>query len=247
MSANEEFPAAQNHGDIREIFDDVYLVTGSAVMRRPLPLRFSRNMTIVRNGEDLTLVNSVRLDDSGLRALDELGTVRNVMRIAGFHGMDDPFYKRRYGARVWSVDAAYAPGLEPNAASKETALQPDVVLDDTVEMPIADAELVNFNSCTPREALLLLHREGGILVAGDCLQNWQRTDQYFNLFAKFMMKRMGFIKPYNIGPGWLKYAAPDVNEIKSLLDLPFEHVLPAHGEVVIGGAKSQFRPVISSL
>ncbi len=61
------------------------------------------------------------------------------------------------------------------------------------------------------------------------------------------MKLMGFIKPHNVGPGWFKAAKPDIAELKALLELPFEHVLPVHGEEVIGGARAKFRPAIEAL
>ena len=51
----------------------------------------------------MILVNSVRLDVAGLAALEALGRVTDVIRLAGNHGMDDPFYKDRYGAKVWAV------------------------------------------------------------------------------------------------------------------------------------------------
>jgi len=58
---------------------------------------------------------------------------------------------------------------------------------------------------------------------------------------------MGFIKPYNLGPGWLKAAKPQPSEVHGILDLPFQHVLPAHGAAVIGNAKQSYRPVIERL
>ncbi|GEM_PF-3074825 len=101
------FPKAMKHGDIEEVFSDVFFVTGSCSSRRPLPMKFSRNMTVVRDGNELTLINTVRLNEAGLKQLEALGQVKHVIRLAGFHGVDDPFYKDRYGAKVWSVDAVY--------------------------------------------------------------------------------------------------------------------------------------------
>jgi len=59
-----------------------------------------------------------------------------------------------------------------------------------------------------------------------------------------MMKKMGFFKPCSVGPGWLQFAKPTVAEVRSVLDLDFAHVLPAHGEAVVGGAKEKFRPAL---
>src|SRR4051812_4807672 len=101
--AKRKHPPAFAHGRLHELFPDVFFVTGSLQMKSPLPIRFSRNMTVVRDGEHLTLVNSVRLDAAGLEKLDSLGRVTDIVRLAGHHGMDDPFYKERYGAKVWVV------------------------------------------------------------------------------------------------------------------------------------------------
>jgi hypothetical protein len=36
----------------------------------------------------------------------------------------------------------------------------------------------------------------------------------------------------------------DCEELCGILDLEFEHVLPGHGEPVVGGAKEKYRSVI---
>ncbi|MCP4315941.1 MAG: hypothetical protein GY789_07980 [Hyphomicrobiales bacterium] len=245
MTGNRTFPEAQRHGDLDEIFPGIYFVTGSVAMKGPPPMRFSRNMTVVAQDGELVLINSVRLDAAGLAALDALGNVKHVIRLAGFHGMDDPFYKDRYGATVWSVDGSYFAGFDGKG---ETYLTPDVRMDETTGLPLKNARLIDIKSAKTGEALLLIDREGGILVAGDCLQNWAKTNRYFNLPARLMMKMMGFIKPHNVGPGWLKGANPDRQELReTILALEFDHLLPAHGDPVIGGAKQHYRPALEAL
>lgn len=245
--SEHSFPPAYPHGAFEELFPDVFFVTGSAAMPGPIPMRFSRNMTVIRQGESLIVVNSMRLDDDGMAALDALGRVQHVIRLAGFHGMDDPFYKHRYDAKVWVVEGhVYAKGFKAQKTALEDGyFQPDVQMNDDTDLPIADASLIRFD-CTASEGILRLEREGGILIAGDSLQNWQKTD-YFNWPAKWLMKMMGFIKPHNIGPGWLKQAKPDIAQVKALLDTEFEHVLPVHGLPVRGDAREKFRPSIEKL
>ena len=103
-----EFPAQLPHGEIREVLPDVFFVTGQT---RPTfgsqTLQFSRNMSVVRDGDALTLVNTMRLDAAGLARLDELGSVKNLVKLGFFHGRDDAFYLDRYGATLWSL-----PGME---------------------------------------------------------------------------------------------------------------------------------------
>ncbi len=244
MTTTRPFPDALKHGEIEELFTDIFSVTGSVTLPVRLPMRFSRNMTIIREGENLTLVNTVRLNPSGLDALEKLGKVKSIIRLAAFHGMDDPFYKDRYDAKVWSVDAPYFSGFD---AKSEPYFSPDETVDANTELPVNGAKLISIASATPTEGLMLLEREGGIIISGDCLQNWAKPDRYFNLPARLMMRMMGFIKPYNIGPGWLKATKPDPGEIKSLLDLEFDHVLPVHGTPVIGNARQRYRPAIDAL
>ncbi|MCY6379452.1 hypothetical protein [Hoeflea prorocentri] len=245
MSTAQPFSDVQAHGELRQVLPGIHFVTGSLALGRLMPVRFSRNMTVIAQDGALTLINSVRLDGGGLRALDALGEVKHVVRLAGFHGMDDPFYKDRYGAKVWSVDAPYVKGFGENP---KRYFEADAVLDEQTELPIKGSRVVLFKSAHPGEGLLFLDREGGVVISGDCLQHWAHTNEYFNLPARIMMRMMGFIKPHNVGPGWLKAAKPDRSEIRKVFNgLEFENVLPAHGEPVIGNAKTNYLPAVEAL
>jgi hypothetical protein len=237
-------PPALPHGELAELFPDVFFVTGSMSMPGPLPVRFSRNMSIIREGGRLVLVNSVRLDDDGLRALDALGRVTDVVRLAGFHGKDDAFYKERYGATVWALAGQrYVSGFDLSAASYFEA---DRTLVTGGALPLAGARL-HVIASQPGEGLLLIESQGGILVAGDALQNWAEPDRFFSFVGKLMLRRFGFIKPHQLGPAWLKRAKPPLADLRQILELPFEHVLPAHGAPVRGAAKERYRPAIEGL
>lgn len=240
-----EHPPAEAHGEIEELFPDVFFVTGGVTMNGPMTMRFSRNMTIVRQDGALTLINSVRLNDEGLAALDALGKVEHVIRLAGFHGMDDPFYKERYGAKVWNVAGQVYASEFDNAKNAEatTYFVADEGMEPDTQLPLSDARLIAIRAKVP-EALLFLERDGGILVAGDCLQNWAKPDSYFNLPGKLMMRLMGFIKPHNVGPAWAKMTKPNGEDMAGLIELGFENLLPVHGAPVIGGAAAAFTPAI---
>ncbi len=233
-------PVALAHGKIREVIPTIHFVTGT--MKMGGPVRVSRNMTIVREGERLVLVNSVRLDDAGLAALDALGKVTDVVRLAGNHGMDDPFYRERYDAKVWALAGQrYVPGFDMKA--KDVYLEPDVEMTPETKLPIEGAKLYTIRS-RPPEGLLVLERGGGSIISGDALQHWPAADEYFSFAGKTMARLMGFFKPYNIGPAWLKQCKPPKPELRGILDLEFANVLTAHGEAVLGDARSRYRPAI---
>jgi len=123
-------------------------------------------------------------------------------------------------------------------------MQPDVRLSAMDALPIDGASLKVFGSATPPEAICRLDRDGGILITGDSLQHTPVPDEFFNFPAKIMMKKMGFFRPYNVGPGWLQFAHPAADDVRSILEMEFDHVLPGHGAPVIGGAKEKFRTAI---
>ena len=236
------FPPALPHGELREVLPNLFFVTGGIAMPGPLPVRFSRNMTVVRQGERLVLVNTLRLDDAGLAALDKLGKVTDVVRLAAMHGLDDPFYADRYGAKVWVVKGQrYTAGF--NTKAPKTYFTPDHEMDASTKLPIDGAKLYVFDS-SPPEGMLLLDMHGGVVISGDCLQNWATHDEFFSGLGRVMMKMMGFLKPHNIGPGWLRACKPPKQQLRGVLDLPFLNVLPAHGTPVIGNAVELYRSAL---
>ncbi len=48
-----------------------------------------------------------------------------------------------------------------------------------------------------------------------------------------------------LSAGWLQFARPSADEVRAILDLPFEHVLPGHGFPVIGDARAKYTPAIT--
>jgi hypothetical protein len=230
------------HGTLTEVLPGFYFVTGTATVPGPLPMRFTQAMTVIKLGERLVIVNSVRLGDEGLAQLDALGRVTDVIRLAANHGKGDPFYRERYGARVWALEGApYVPGFDANA---EPYFEPDVRFTAATTLPLPNARLHVFGS-KPPEALLVLADHGGTTIAGDALQNMTSADPHTNWLGRLTMGAMGFFKPCNVGPGWLRQCKPPAKDLLGVLELPaFENLLPAHGMPVLGQAQQKLRPAI---
>lgn len=167
------YPEASPHDEIQQVFPDIFFVKGVVRVTAGtlFPIMFSRNMTVVRQGKDLVLVNSMRLTEDGLKELDNLGNVKHVIRLGGLHGMDDPFYKERYGATVWSP-AHYFDGFDLHQATPY--FEPDHMITKDMTPPIDKSRFILIDSGIVPEALLLMDRgdQGKVLVTGDSLQNW---------------------------------------------------------------------------
>jgi hypothetical protein len=215
-----EYHPAMPHGPIEEVFPDVFYVTGT--MRAEFfgsMWQFNRSMTIVRDGGRLTLINSVRLDDAGLAALEALGTVANVVRIGDMHGVDDRFYLDRYRAEFWAM-----PGMRVGEG-----LTVHHTLTEGGEMPFAGCSMFTFTTTQRPECILRLDREGGIMIACDSLQNWVAPDELFDDETVAKMTEMGFFTPTSLGLAWLHESQPKPEDFVRLKAVPFRHALCGHG------------------
>jgi hypothetical protein len=216
------FPEALHHGPITEPFTNVFFVTGQMQTTFPefpgVDWSFNRNMTIVRDGDELTLINSVRLGDDGLAALEQLGRVAHVARIGALHDRDDAFYVDRYRPTFWTL-----PGIEPDHRVDER-------LTPGGPTPFAGCTVFAFESTQLPEGVLIIERGGGIAVGCDALQNWIGPDEHFDAGTIELMTQAGFFQPANFGPLFMMRSQPKASDYERLLALPFRHALCGHGE-----------------
>lgn len=133
---------AYPHDPIEEIAADLFMVRGS--VRMNALMRITRNMAIVRHQGDLTLINSIRLDEEGERELLALGDVKRILRLGPLHGLDDPYYVDRFGAELWA-QAESETYPEPKIEQKLAADRP---------LPFPDAELSVFEGAKQPESPL---------------------------------------------------------------------------------------------
>ncbi|MCP4810227.1 MAG: hypothetical protein GY913_24125 [Proteobacteria bacterium] len=220
-----DFPDVMAHGELTEEFPDIFWVQGT--VRMAPGMLTPRNMVVLRHEGDLTLLNTVRLDEDGLAALDALGQVKHLVKL-GSHGMDDPFYLDRYGASRWGC-----PGVTSSSITHR--LGEDV-------FPVRWAEVFLFEQTLGGEGALLADRDGGVLLTCDAVQNWPDTEGC-SLLAKPITLAAGFTaRSPVIGPPWRRAMTPKGGSLRGDFDrlaaLSFEHVIGAHGKPLRGGAQA---------
>lgn len=226
------FSPAWPHGDLRQIFPDIFFVTGTnKIHHEGADIQTSRNMIIIRNGPALTLINTVRLNEQGLQQMEALGTVNNIVRIGAFHGRDDGFYKHHYpNAKLWTLEGV----------SYESGLKADQELIPGEHTPFPDCVPFIFETSTQPECVLHIKREGGILITCDSIQNITSVDEFYNRETAKSFQDQGLVKPANISPIWLGATNTKVSDFDRLLNsFTFRHLLTAHGEPLLEKAYEQ--------
>ena len=227
------------HSPPIEIAADLFVTYGS-VKIGPL-VRFSRNMAIVRNDADLTLINAVRMDEPALQVLESLGEVKHVLRLGSLHGMDDTFYVDRYGAKFWSF-----PG-----GTTYTEPSIDHELAEGGLLPFPNARLFEFDHISQREGVILLEQGPGILITVDSIQSYSTPPYkpHTSLIARLITPLRGFPNETIVGPVWTRMLANDKDalhrEFVRLLDLQFEQLLPAHGTFLPAGAHAAVEAAVA--
>jgi hypothetical protein len=221
------FAAAMPHGPIEEVFPDVFMVKSG--YKAGVGVMFERNMTVWRRaGGELVVFNSARLTEDGERELDKLGKVAHVVRLAAFHGLDDPYYVDRYKAALWGAAGMKHDGKAISAT----------------DHPLGDADVFHFAAGNHAELCAILPMAGGVLVAGDSYQNWTTT-KHCSLLVRAMMPFMGF-GPACIGGPWLKKMGNGVKvDFERLAKMDWKHLIPAHGTVLNDSARDQLGSAIA--
>lgn len=215
------------HGNVEEISADVFMIRGSIKMN-PL-VRITRNMAVIRNGSELSLINPLRVNEKVEAQLKALGEIKNVLRLGSFHGVDDPYYVEKFGACMWAQ----------SGGTTYTRPAIDKELSSDADLPFDDGEIFEFASTAQPECALLMQREEGILFTCDGIQNYGNYS-YNNLPAKILMPFIGFPKTTLVGPLWLKAMTKEgeslESEFRRLLGLKFDKLLSAHGTLLETGA-----------
>ncbi|WP_339503431.1 hypothetical protein [Pseudomonas silesiensis] len=197
----------------------------------------NRNMVIVKSGDELTLINPVRLSDAALSRLDALGNVRHVLRLGDFHGLDDRFYVDRYQAEFWCQS-------RPETYKVPMA---NHVINAAASPPMPDAQFFVYEAAKYPEACLLL-KNLKLLITTDSIQYWADWS-YTTFLSRCVLRMMGFKLTLLIGGPWLKRVTPEggslVADFERLLRLDFEHVVGAHGQLLHDAAKPMLEAAIA--
>lgn len=231
----KSFSPAWPHSPIHTIFEDVFMVTGTNITRHEgVDLQHSRNMIIIRDGNTLNLINTVRLTDEGLKQLEHLGEIKNIIRIGAFHGRDDAFYAQKYKARLWA--------LEGHQDQHQTPI--DVILKPDGELPVRDCSLFSFSTPHFPEAILHMNRNNGIIITCDSIKNWIKADEFFSRQSAKMYEEQGFFGKATISKIWQNACKVPASDFKKLMSYNFAHLLSAHGEPILNTA---YQDVLSTI
>jgi hypothetical protein len=224
------FPSVLPHGSVQEVIPGkVYIVQGSFPM---MPfVRINRTMCIVKEGNDLIILNSVRVNEETENEIMKLGTIKKLVRLCMAHGVDDAYYVHKFKPRYYSV--ATSEFSKPDAPA-------DVVLKEDGEMPIKGSKLIILTGIPEkdREAALWIP-EGPTLISVDVFQH-EGGMEHTSFGGSLLMTLMGFGKPCDCPPLWRNTFGKDKEaiwpDLERIFALEWDAFVSGHGNAMVGGA-----------
>lgn len=235
LTSDPKLPPAGKRKVVKRIDNNIFVV--QATIRRNKFWKTNLNMVIIRQGEELTLVNAVRLNDQSF--LQQLGYVARVIRLGTSTpeaDQHDLYYKNLHGAQIWS------PGIGDNYQAPV-----DRIFDEETLLPFAYySEIFLFKDTLEPEAALLLRPKGsngsGILLTSEALQD-QFHNELLSATAATAMNFSGMMESaVVIAPKWLKINQGKVSlrdDFERLLRLDFSRIVSATGALVPSRGKEK--------
>lgn len=225
------------HGKVEQISEDIFMVRGS-ININPV-VRISRNMAIIREGGELTVVNPLRVTKEVEDEILSLGNIAHVMRLGAFHGVDDTYYVDKFSAKMWAQVGG----------TTYTTPQITDVLSEGCTLPFTNAQVIEIGGSVQPECVLLMNIDNGLLLTCDAIQNYGDYS-YNNFLTRLILPFIGFPKKTIVGPIWLKFMTPVgqslEKQFRNLLELPFDSLLAAHGTLMKSGAHCAVREAIDT-
>ena len=191
-----------------------------------LPLR----MTVLRLSDGLALVAPIAIDDELASQIAAHGDVRYLIAPNQLHYAFLAAAKKRYPeARVLA-----APGLD----KKKPELPIEGALLDA-EFP--DLQTLPLEGAPKLSEVVLFHSPSRTLVVTDLVFNIRQARGMTRFVLKWVSKAFGRVEQSKLCHFMTKDRAAAGRSVEAILELPFERLVMAHGDVVDTGAKAALK------
>ena len=194
-------------------------------------------MTIVKLEDNTLLLHSpIKLDARQVSAINELGSVQYLVSPNLLHHLSLTQATTHWpAAKVWA-----APGL----AAKIKGIRVDEVL--AADSSLAGIDVLPIDGCPQLQEFAFFHRASSTLVLTDLVFN-EATGH--NIGGRLFLRASGAYGRFAVSKvvkSMIKDRTAFGRSLAAVLDLPFERIVMAHGEIMEKNAKQRFQELMST-
>jgi len=204
------------------------LFRATKLIKIPLLWSVSAAMHIVKEGNEVIVIDPFVLPDAEKEALEQLGKPTAILLTTTFHVRDAEQYRSRYGAKVFAN----------RAAVPKLGIPVDEAFGDGDSLP-GNLKAIEMTGTSPGETILQHNLEKSGLITGDALFNLQKGE------TNAVIRLLGFRENLNPMPKLIiKDKKRAAEAYQRLLDYDFDQILVSHGAPILSGAKEQLRAML---
>lgn len=222
----ENIESGEGQTVLREVVSGVYRATAKL---KVIPfVRVSSGMCVLKSENGTVLVDPFELSPDDTRTLEQIGKPSAIVLAGKFHVRNIANYRERYGCPIFAH----------TAIAQNSDIQADEACKDGDNLP-GGLQAIVMQGTAPGETIFLANTDGGCLIAGDALMNIAPG-------SRIWIQRM-ISTPEGLGTmpkRFMEDATRAAEAYESLLTHQFEHLLVAHGDPIIGGAKAQLEAAL---
>lgn len=193
------------------------------------PFRIPSAMYVIKDGEDVVLIDPFTLPESETKELEALGVPTLILITGRLHVRDADAYRKRYGAKI----------LANREAVPELGIGVDDAFGDGETLP-GGLTTIEMPGTIPGETILRREQGKGVLIVGDALWNLRLSE--CGLILGLFMRLLGWPEGFGAMPKLLMANDKLATEsYQKLLDYDFDQILVSHGQPILRDAKEMLR------
>ena len=223
---------------LNKLADGVFEVTSELKLGFGFILPIRSTVLVQSNGE-VTIVSPIRFDEAISAAIDALGPVTRILAPNKFHHL----FLGKAAKRWPSARVHAAPGL----AEKRKDLEIHEVLATGTGSLGPDLSWVEMEGSPAVREIVVVHKPSRTLVVTDLVFNVTEPRGFMTGIILRIMGTYGRLAQSRLVRLATKDRAKAAASVRRLLELDFDRLLVAHGDVIERGAKEKLTSALSGM
>lgn len=223
---------------LKQVAEGVFEVTSELKLGLGFVLPI-RSTILVQGSGEVTIVSPIRFDEATSAAIDALGPVTRIIAPNKFHHL---FLGK--AAKRWPAARVYA---APGLGEKRKDLHIDEVLSGGEGSLGPDLSWLEMAGAPALREIAVVHQPSRTLILTDLVFNIVSPRGFMTGLVLRIMGTFGRLAQSRLVRASIRDKAKAAASARRMLELDFDRLVVAHGDVIESGAKEKLSPVLAPM